>query len=72
MVIITWHVIFRMLKGKHKTNMNQAHNILYWTTHLQLHFYTVYTHGVMQYLACKNPWFAMENFIFTRLVVAFP
>ena len=33
-------------------------------------FTCVYTHGTMQYLASKNPWFAVEKFFSTRRVVA--
>ena len=33
-------------------------------------FTRVYTHGTTQYLASKNPWFAMEKFFSTRRVVA--
>ena len=33
-------------------------------------FTCVYTHGTTQYLASKNPWFAVENFFSTRRAVA--
>ena len=35
-------------------------------------FTRVYMHGIMWYLKRKNSWFAMENFNFTKQVVAFP
>ena len=33
-------------------------------------FTCVYTHGTTQYLASKNPWFAVEKFFSTRRVVS--
>ena len=34
-------------------------------------FTRMYTHGTMQYLVCKNPWFAVEKFFSMRQVMAF-
>ena len=61
------------LDNTNVTNVEMLHIHTLLTTVPLIYNFTftrVYMHGIMQYLASKNPWFAVEKIFFTRRVVA--